>query len=75
MLVRELNANRIQLQLFQLYHNERSIESLKESLDEKNMEARVKKDSLSTAEDAFRGKKKVLGVLNRDQQHIEREMK
>ncbi|XP_042745906.1 structural maintenance of chromosomes protein 1B isoform X1 [Lagopus leucura] len=75
MLVRELNANRIQLQLFQLYHNERSIESLKESLDEKNMEARVKKDSLSTAEDAFRAKKKVLGVLNRDQQHIEREMK
>ncbi|XP_048795035.1 structural maintenance of chromosomes protein 1B isoform X3 [Lagopus muta] len=59
MLVRELNANRIQLQLFQLYHNERSIESLKESLDEKNMEARVKKDSLSTAEDAFRGKKKL----------------
>lgn len=75
MLVRELNANRIQLQLFQLYYNERSIESLKESLDEKNMEARIKKDSLLTAEDAFRAKKKVLGVLNRDQQHIEREMK
>jgi len=75
MLVRELNANRVQLQLFQLYHNERSIESLKESLDEKNMEARIKKDSLSTAEDTFRAKKKVLGVLNRDQQQMEREMK
>ncbi|XP_021248699.1 structural maintenance of chromosomes protein 1B isoform X2 [Numida meleagris] len=75
MLVKELNENRMQIQLFQLYHNERSIDSLKESLDEKNMEASSKKDSLSTAEDAFRAKKKVLGVLNRDQQHIEREMK
>ncbi|XP_015725957.1 structural maintenance of chromosomes protein 1B [Coturnix japonica] len=75
MLVSELDAERIQLQLFQLYHNERSIESLKESLNEKNTEARIKKDSLSTAEDDFRAKKKELGALNRDQQHIEREMK
>ncbi|OXB61315.1 hypothetical protein ASZ78_002552 [Callipepla squamata] len=75
MLVRELNENRVQLHLFQLYHNERSIESLKESLDEKNMEASIKKDSLSAAEDALRARKKVLGVLNRDQQHIEKEVR
>ncbi|NXC38137.1 SMC1B protein, partial [Penelope pileata] len=74
-LLKELNENRVQLQLFQLYHNEKNIESVKESLDEKNTEAKIKKDSLSAAEDEFRAKKKVLGVLNRDQQQIEREMK
>lgn len=75
MLLKELDEERIQLQLFRLYHNEKNIDFLKKSLDEKNMEARIKKESLSTAEDAFRAKKKVLGVLNRDQQHMEREMK
>ncbi|XP_009281921.1 PREDICTED: structural maintenance of chromosomes protein 1B [Aptenodytes forsteri] len=75
MLLKELDEERIQLQLFRLYHNEKNIDFQKKSLDEKNMEARIKKESLSTAEDAFRAKKKVLGVLNRDQQHMEREMK
>ncbi|NWJ03716.1 SMC1B protein, partial [Crypturellus undulatus] len=75
MLLKELNEKRIQLQLFQLYHNEKRTDFLKKSLDEKNREARLKKDSLSRSEDAFRAKKKVLGVLNRDQQHIEKEVK
>ncbi|XP_010182752.1 PREDICTED: structural maintenance of chromosomes protein 1B-like, partial [Mesitornis unicolor] len=75
MLIKELDEERIQLQLFRLYHNEKNIDFVKNSLDEKNMEASIKKDSLSRAEDAFRGKKKVLGVLNRDQQHMEREIK
>ncbi|XP_010289107.1 PREDICTED: structural maintenance of chromosomes protein 1B, partial [Phaethon lepturus] len=75
MLLKELDEERIQLQLFRLYHNEKNIDFLKKNLDEKNMEARIKKDSLSTEEDAFRAKKKVLGVLNRDQQHMERELK
>ncbi|XP_075572912.1 structural maintenance of chromosomes protein 1B [Pelecanus crispus] len=75
MLLKELDEERIQLKLFRLYHNEKNIDFLKQSLDEKNMEASIKKDSLSTAEDAFRAKKKVLGVQNRDQQHMEREMK
>ncbi|NWX13848.1 SMC1B protein, partial [Aegotheles bennettii] len=74
-LLKELDEEKIQLQLFQLYHNEKNIGSLKRSLDEKNMEASIKKDSLATAEDEFRAKKKMLGVLNRDQQHMEREMK
>ncbi|KAM6419703.1 structural maintenance of chromosomes protein 1B [Pluvialis apricaria] len=75
MLLKELDEERIQLKLFRLYHNEKKIDFLKKSLDEKNMETNTKKESLSTAEDAFRAKKKVLGVLNRDQQHMEREMK
>ncbi|KAM6386166.1 structural maintenance of chromosomes protein 1B [Alca torda] len=75
MLLKDLDEERIQLKLFRLYHNEKNINFLKNSLDEKNMEASIKKESLSTAEDEFRAKKKVLGVLNRDQQHMEREMK
>ncbi|KAM6136967.1 LOW QUALITY PROTEIN: structural maintenance of chromosomes protein 1B [Pterocles gutturalis] len=75
MLLKELDEERIQLKLFRLYHNEKTVDFLKKSLNEKNMETSIKKDSLSTAEDAFRDKKKVLGILNRDQQQMEREMK
>ncbi|NXQ55534.1 SMC1B protein, partial [Anthoscopus minutus] len=75
MLIKELDEERIQLQLFQLYHNEKQINFLKYNLDEKNMEAYIKKESLSTAEDSFKVKKKMLGILNRDQQHMEKEMK
>ncbi|KAK4831344.1 hypothetical protein QYF61_017475 [Mycteria americana] len=75
MLVKDLYEERIQLKLFRLYHNEKNIDFLKKSLDEKNMEASIKKQSLSTAEDAFGARKKVLGVLNRDQQHMEKGMK
>ncbi|KAM7056582.1 structural maintenance of chromosomes protein 1B [Acridotheres tristis] len=75
MLIKELDEERIQLQLFQLYHNEKQIDFLKNSLDEKNMEAYIKKESLSTAEDSFKAKKRMFGILNRDQQHMEKEMK
>ncbi|XP_024060181.1 structural maintenance of chromosomes protein 1B isoform X4 [Terrapene carolina triunguis] len=75
MLLEELKENRIQLQLFRLYHNEKKIDFLNNKLDEKNMDVNTKEDSLSSAEDTFKAKKKVLGILNRDQQHMEKEMK
>ncbi|CAN8212728.1 unnamed protein product [Coccothraustes coccothraustes] len=75
MLIKELDEERIQLQLFQLYHNEKQISFLKNSLDEKNMEAYIKKEALSTAEDSFKVKKKMFGILNRDQQQMEKEMR
>ncbi|XP_074395067.1 structural maintenance of chromosomes protein 1B [Zonotrichia albicollis] len=75
MLIKELDEERIQLQLFQLYHNGKQISFLKNNLDEKNMEAYIKKQALSTAEDSFKVKKKMFGILNRDQQHMEKEMK
>ncbi|XP_037245492.1 structural maintenance of chromosomes protein 1B isoform X1 [Falco rusticolus] len=75
MLIKELEEERIQMQLFRLYHNEKNITFLKKNLDEKNMEASTKKEQLSAAEDAFRAKKSVLGALNRDQQHMERQIK
>ncbi|KAM9388097.1 structural maintenance of chromosomes protein 1B [Phaethornis superciliosus] len=74
-LLKELDEERVELQLFRLYHNEKNIDSLKNSLDEKNMEANIKKEALSTAENAFKVKKKALGVLNRDQQLTEKELK
>ncbi|XP_059701717.1 structural maintenance of chromosomes protein 1B isoform X1 [Haemorhous mexicanus] len=75
MLIKELDEERTQLQLFHLYHNEKQISFLKNSLDEKNMEAHIKKEALSTAEDSFKVKKKMFGTLNRDQQQMEKEMK
>lgn len=39
------------------------------------MEAYTKKEALSTAEDSFKVKKKMFGILNREQQHMEKEMK
>ncbi|XP_017944035.1 structural maintenance of chromosomes protein 1B [Manacus vitellinus] len=75
LLIKDLYEERIQMKLFLLYHNEKDIGFLKTSLDEKNMEAYTKKESLSAAEDSFKAKKKVLGVLNRDLQHMEKEMK
>ncbi|XP_027598433.1 structural maintenance of chromosomes protein 1B [Pipra filicauda] len=75
MLIKDLYEERIQMKLFLLYHNEKDIGFLKTSLDEKNMEAYTKKEALSAAEDSFKAKKKVLGVLNRDLQHMEKEMK
>ncbi|CAM4444402.1 unnamed protein product [Lepidochelys olivacea] len=75
MLLEELKENRIQLQLFRLYHNEKKIDFLNNKSGEKNMDVNTKKDSLSSAEDTFKAKKKVLGILNRDQQHMEKEMK
>ncbi|XP_074926551.1 structural maintenance of chromosomes protein 1B isoform X3 [Chelonoidis abingdonii] len=75
MLLEELKENRIQLKLFRLYHNEKKIDFLNNKLDEKNMDVNTKKDSLSSAEDTFKAKKKVLGILNRDQQQMEKEMK
>uniref|UniRef100_A0A8C8REB7 Structural maintenance of chromosomes protein n=1 Tax=Pelusios castaneus TaxID=367368 RepID=A0A8C8REB7_9SAUR len=74
-LLEELKENRIQLQLYLLYHNEKKIDFLNNTLDEKNMDVNTKKSSLSSTEDTFKAKKKVLGTLNRDQQHMEKEIK
>uniref|UniRef100_A0A8D0HNM1 Structural maintenance of chromosomes 1B n=1 Tax=Sphenodon punctatus TaxID=8508 RepID=A0A8D0HNM1_SPHPU len=74
-LLEELKESRAHLQLFQLYHNEKKIAQLNDSLDKKNMDLNTKKNLLSAAEDEVKAKKKVLGTLNRDQQHIEKGVK
>ncbi|XP_060632142.2 structural maintenance of chromosomes protein 1B isoform X1 [Anolis sagrei] len=71
----ELKESKKQLQLFRLYHNERKIGSLNDKFSEKNIRIDAKKSAVSDAEDTVKAKKKVLGTLNRNHQHIEKEIK
>lgn len=75
MLFEELRESKGRLLLFQLYHNEQKINFLNDILAEKNSSIDAKKTAIFHAEDAVKTKKKVLGSLNRDQQHIEKEIK
>ncbi|XP_008109591.2 structural maintenance of chromosomes protein 1B isoform X2 [Anolis carolinensis] len=75
MLSEELKESKKQLQLFRLYHNERKIGFLNDKFSEKNISIDAKKSAVSDAEDTVKAKKKVLGTLNRNHQHIEKEIK
>ncbi|XP_060110293.1 structural maintenance of chromosomes protein 1B isoform X4 [Heteronotia binoei] len=74
MLFEELRECKGQLQLFQLYHNEQKISFFKEKLAAKVMNIETKKIAVANAENIIKAKKKGLGMLNRDQQHIEKEI-
>ncbi|XP_020833111.1 LOW QUALITY PROTEIN: structural maintenance of chromosomes protein 1B [Phascolarctos cinereus] len=74
-LLEELKGKKIQLQLFQLYHNEKKIQFLTSELDEINKELALTKDSLSVDENVVKSKKKDLGKLTRELQQMEKEMK
>ncbi|XP_043824281.1 structural maintenance of chromosomes protein 1B [Dromiciops gliroides] len=74
-LLEELKEKKIQLQLFQLYHNEKKIQFLNGELDEMNKELALTKDSLSVDENIVKSKKKDLGKLTRELQQMEKEMK
>ncbi|XP_061438414.1 structural maintenance of chromosomes protein 1B isoform X10 [Rhineura floridana] len=75
MLFEELGEYRGQLQLFKLYHNEQKINLINNKLAAKNTNISAKKTAVSHAEEAVKAKKKMLGVLNRNQQQIEKEIK
>ncbi|KAL8194482.1 UNVERIFIED_CONTAM: hypothetical protein K2H54_021365 [Gekko kuhli] len=75
MLFEELSACKGQLQLFQLYHNEQKISFFKDKLAAKATTIETKKIAVANAEDIIKAKKKGLGMLNRDQQGIEKEIK
>uniref|UniRef100_A0A4X2MDW9 Structural maintenance of chromosomes protein n=1 Tax=Vombatus ursinus TaxID=29139 RepID=A0A4X2MDW9_VOMUR len=74
-LLEELKEKKVQLQLFQLYHNEKKIQFLTSELDEVNKELALTKDSLSVDENLVKSKKKDLGKLTRELQQMEKEMK
>ncbi|XP_036615050.1 structural maintenance of chromosomes protein 1B isoform X2 [Trichosurus vulpecula] len=74
-LLEELKEKKIELQLFQLYHNEKKIQFLTSELDEMNKELAVTKESLSVDENVVKSKKKDLGKLTRELQQMEKEMK
>ncbi|KAM8974318.1 structural maintenance of chromosomes protein 1B [Pelodytes ibericus] len=75
LLAKQLRKNKEQLQLFQLYHNERRIDSLMTNLEGKNTDTNSQKEQLSQAESDLKEEKRDLGKLNRDLQHIEKEIK
>uniref|UniRef100_A0A5F8HER8 Structural maintenance of chromosomes protein n=1 Tax=Monodelphis domestica TaxID=13616 RepID=A0A5F8HER8_MONDO len=74
-LLEDLKEKKIQLQLFQLYHNEKRIQFLSSELDEMNKEMALTKESLSDEENIVKTRKKELGRLTRELQQMEKEMK
>ncbi|KAI5137805.1 Structural Maintenance Of Chromosomes Protein 1B [Manis pentadactyla] len=74
-LLEELKINKIQLQLFQLYHNERKINFLNTELEHVNRDLSVTKESLSHHENTVKAKKKEHGMLTRQLQQTEKELK
>ncbi|XP_057597930.1 structural maintenance of chromosomes protein 1B isoform X2 [Hippopotamus amphibius kiboko] len=74
-LLEELKINKIQLQLFQLYHNEKKIHFLNSELERVNKDLSVTKESLSRHENIVKAKKKEHGMLSRQLQQTEKELK
>ncbi|XP_515195.3 structural maintenance of chromosomes protein 1B isoform X1 [Pan troglodytes] len=74
-LLEELKMNKIQLQLFQLYHNEKKIHLLNTKLEHVNRDLSVKRESLSHHENIVKARKKEHGMLTRQLQQTEKEIK
>ncbi|XP_077770246.1 structural maintenance of chromosomes protein 1B [Canis aureus] len=74
-LLEELKMNKIQLQLFQLYHNEKKIHFLNTELEHVSRNLSVTKESLSRLENTVKAKKKEHGMLTRQLQQTEKELK
>nr|XP_039319087.1 structural maintenance of chromosomes protein 1B isoform X1 [Saimiri boliviensis boliviensis] len=74
-LLEELKMNKIQLQLFQLYHNEKKIHFLNTNLEHVNRDLSVTRESLSHHENTLKARKKEHGMLTRQLQQTEKELK
>ncbi|KAM7397139.1 hypothetical protein PAMP_020136 [Pampus punctatissimus] len=74
-LVDSLHQNRLQLSLAELYHNEKGISVLSNTLNEKQQVAAAQNNKLVNLEQTVKTHKKEHGRLNREQQHIEKEIR
>ncbi|KAI5105496.1 structural maintenance of chromosomes protein 1B, partial [Silurus meridionalis] len=74
-LVEQLSESKLQLSLYQLYHNERGVNSLVESLSEKQEAVAVKNSVVEEWEQSVKAQKKEHGRLNRELQKLEKEIK
>ncbi|XP_062940275.1 structural maintenance of chromosomes protein 1B-like isoform X1 [Cynocephalus volans] len=74
-LLEELKVNKIQLHLFQLYHNEKKICFLNSALERVNRDLSVTKESLSHHANRLKAKKKERGMLTEQLQQTENELK
>ncbi|XP_063784968.1 structural maintenance of chromosomes protein 1B isoform X2 [Pseudophryne corroboree] len=71
----QAKESKVQLQLFQLYYNEKKMESLLRGLKEKQQDNHIQKKQLSNVELELKDAKKNHGRLNREMQQIEKEIK
>ncbi|XP_030637388.1 structural maintenance of chromosomes protein 1B [Chanos chanos] len=74
-LVDDLEKSKVQLNLFQLYHNQNGIETLLDSLRQKQEVVATKKSTLEIWEQAVKTHKKEHGRLNRELQQLEKEIR
>ncbi|XP_026313988.1 structural maintenance of chromosomes protein 1A [Hyposmocoma kahamanoa] len=71
----ELQEQRVELQLFHLYHNEREIQNYEEELQHKQNELTKIEKKRQKAEDALKEKKKETGAAQRELAKIEQEIR
>lgn len=74
-LLDELQDKRLQLKLAELHQNERAVGVLGDTLREKQQAAGAKNKELLGEEQAVKSSKKEHGRLNREQQHLEKEIR
>lgn len=74
-LVDELQEKRLQLKLAELYQNEQGVSVLSDTLREKQQAVAETHDELVSGEQAVKTCKKEHGRLNREQQHLEKEIR
>ncbi|CAG4982583.1 unnamed protein product [Colias eurytheme] len=71
----ELQQQKIELQLFHLYHNEKEIKSCEEDLQYKQTELTKIEKKRQKAEEALKDKKKATGTAQRDLAKIEQDIR
>ncbi|XP_063364584.1 structural maintenance of chromosomes protein 1A [Cydia amplana] len=71
----ELQEQKVELQLFHLYHNEKEIQNLEEDLQHKQSELTKVEKKRQKAEDSLKEKKKESGTVQRELAKIEQEIR
>ncbi|CAH0692099.1 unnamed protein product [Spodoptera exigua] len=71
----ELQEQKIELQLYHLYHNEKEIQSMEEDLQHKQSELTKVEKKRQKLEEALKEKKKEAGVVQRETAKIEQEIR
>uniref|UniRef100_A0A3Q1EZ96 Structural maintenance of chromosomes protein n=1 Tax=Acanthochromis polyacanthus TaxID=80966 RepID=A0A3Q1EZ96_9TELE len=74
-LLDDLQQNRMQLTLAELYHNEKRIRASSDTLRDKQLAAAAKNETLVNLEQTVKTQKKEHGRLMREQQHTEKEIR
>ncbi|KAM4573899.1 structural maintenance of chromosomes protein 1B [Odontesthes bonariensis] len=74
-LIDDLHQHHLQLSLAELYHNERGISAISDTLKKRQHAAAAKNNKLVNWEQTVKAHKKEHGRLSREQQHIDKEIR